>query len=810
MRYIGREIRHAARRLLRAPTFTVAAVVTLALAIGANAAIFAVVERVVLNPLPYPESDRLILIEHTGRIRMSAETYRHYASRARTLESLAIWDDTEVTVTGGGEPERLRIVRVTPSLGDVLRVRPVHGRWLTQSDAAPGARPVAVLAHGLWLRRYDGDPSAIGRFVIVNGVSMDVIGIMPADFAYPAPDVQIWINDERLDQLAGAGLVTHAGVARLRDGATIDDARAELTGLIADLPRGYPDRPRVGRLAESLQIAAPVSLKTATVGDVARPLWILLASVVVVLLVACANVGNLFLARFELRRGEIAVRRALGAGERGIASYFMAESALVSAAGGTIGLGLAWAAVRLLVAGAPATLPRLHEVRLDGAAVAFALGLTMAAGLLLGSIALLRRAPAASLLRAVPISGASSWFSSRHLLMGAQVAFAVVLLTASGLMVRSFQNLRSVDPGFDASSALTFRLGLPPATYRDHAVIVAAHTRIREELAALGGVLAVGASNCLPLESQRCVSTSLRVNGRPVAAGTARPGVLIQGITAGFFEAAGMPVRRGRAIDASDFDTRQPVVVVNQALADAYFAGEDPIGQRVTPSGDGDVWGTIVGVVANTPTTALNEPAPALKLYMPMSVTDASRLGGPNPTNVSYVVRASVAPLGLLPSVRRAIDKVDRDVPIAEARTLQDLFDRASAQMTFLMILLAIAASVCVALGVIGIYGAMSYIVTQRTSEIGIRVAVGARPAAVAGMIVRQGGAVALVGIVVGLGGSLGGSRFIESVLFNVGSRDPVVFTGTALLLLGVALVACWVPARRAARLDPVQTLRAT
>jgi putative ABC transport system permease protein len=805
---MGQEIRHATRRLLRAPAFTVAAVATLALAIGANTSIFAVVERVVLNPLPFPDSDRLILVEHAGRVRMSAETYRHYAARARTLERLAIWDDTEVTLTGDGDAERLRIVRVTPSLGEVLRVAPAHGRWLIESDAARGARPVAVLSHGLWMRRYGGDTAIIGRAITVNSVAMDVIGIMPPDFVYPASDVQMWINDERLDQLAGAGLVTHVGVARLRDGVTIDDARAELTRLIPDLPRAYPNAPRVVRLAESLKMAAPVSLKAATIGNVARALWILLASVAVVLLVACANVANLFLARSESRRAEVAVRRALGAGERGIARYVMTESSIVSLAGGVAGLALAWGGLRFLVASAPDTLPRLHEVRLGGFAVAFTLALSVVAGLVLGGISFVRRPPVTLLLRVTGTFVPSSRFPARQVLMGVQIALALMLLTSSGLMVRSFQNLRSVDPGFDASSTLTFRLGVPPDTYPDHARIVAAHRQIREQLAALTGVVAVGASNCLPLETVRCLNSSVRVAGRLEAPGTARPGVFLQGITAGFFESSGMRMLRGRPIEASDFDTRQLVVVINQALADAYFPGENPIGQRVTPASD-DVWGTIVGIVANTSTFALNEPSPVPKLYMPMSVTDPAGLGGPNPTNVSYVVRTSLPPLSLLPSVRGAIGSVDRDVPITDARTLQDVLDRASAQMTFMMVLLAVAAAATVTLGVVGIYGAMSYIVSQRTSEIGIRVAVGARPAAVAGLIVRQGGLVAVVGIAVGLGVALASGRFIESVLFDVSPRDPAVFAATTLLLLGVAVLACWIPARRAARLDPVQTLRA-
>ena len=807
MERLEQELRHAARRLLFAPSFTAAAVLTLALAIGATVSIFAVVQRVVLNPLPYPKSDRLLELRHADGLGMGADSYAHYASRARTLEGVAIWDDTEITLTGRGDPERLRIARVTPSLASVLRVAPAQGRWLDETQE--GGVLTAVLSYPLWMRRYGGDPAIIGQSVTVNGAPMQVIGVMADGFAYPDRDIGMWINDERLIRFAGLGLITHTGVARLRDGVTIEDARTELTRLVADLPNAYPGSPRVANLAKTLKASATITLKEATIGDVERALWILLAAVSLVLLVACANVANLFLVRSQARQGEVAVRLALGAGRSGIARQFIGESLILSLVGAALGLVLAWAVVRMLVATGPTTLPRLHEIRLDGFAVALTAAVSIAAGVILGTLPLLRVAPALLHVTGRGAARGGGRFRTRQLLMGAQVALALALLVLSGLMVRSFQNLQSVDRGFDPASTLTFRLGLPAAQYPDHTRLVGAHLAIVERLSALPGTVAAAAANCLPLENARCVSSSVRVAGRQLVEGAPAPDAWLHGVTAGYFEAMAMRMQRGRGIDRDDVERRQMVVVVNQALADAYFPGQDPLGQRVTPGSD-DIWGTIVGVVADTPTAALSERRREPKLYMPMSVTDPGRLGGPNPANVSYIVRTAVSPpLSLLPSVRQSIARVDGSLAIAEPRTLQDVVDRASAQMAFTMILLAIAAGVALTLGAIGIYGAMSYIVSQRTGEIGLRVALGARPRSVATLIVRQGGSVALAGIGVGTVGALAAGRFVESLLYDISPRDPWVFAAIVLLLLGVAMLACWLPARRASRLNPVEALRA-
>jgi putative ABC transport system permease protein len=556
------------------------------------------------------------------------------------------------------------------------------------------------------------------------------------------------------------------------------------------------------------------------VGRVADTLWILLASVGLVLLVACANIANLFLVRSEARQREVAVRQALGASRRAIARYFLAESALLSIAGGVVGLAIAWGAVQLVIAFGPTNLPRLGEIRLDGVVVAFTFVLSILAGLAFGAIPLLRVAPLPTSLHETGRGNTASRsrYLARHLLMGGQVAMALVLVVASGLMVRSFQKLRNVDPGFNPSSALTFRIGLPESQYPTRGTARALHQAIVDRLSATPGVTAVSASTC-QLLSGTCFGNGL-IPERRVEDGKPRPFVWWRGVSGGYFETAGMHVLRGRAIDRGDVERAEPIIVVNKALADVYFPNQDAIGQRVRSSVPPNsrfgtpAWLTIVGIVSNNVTTGLAEAAPAPQLYMPMSIAGgpeipAQALVGPNVITMSYVVRTTTPPAGMVAAVRSAIGEVDPNVALADVRSLQSIVDRASEQMAFTMVLIALAGSVALILGMIGIYGVMSYIVTQRAGEIGVRLALGAAPGNVAGMIVRQGGLVALAGITAGLAAAFAGSRLIASLLFGVSSRDPAVFTAAALTLMSVALLACWLPARRAASVDPLVALRA-
>jgi putative ABC transport system permease protein len=824
------ETRFAGRRLLRSPAFTLASVLTLALAIGANASIFAVVERVVLNALPYPDSDRLVVIDHgAGRLNLPSGMnltpglYYHYSERARTLAGIAIYDLEELTLIGDGPPERVPVVRATPSLASVLRVSPALGRWLSEKDGVPGAPQVAVLSHGLWTRRYSGDRNIPGRLITLGGVATEVVGVMPARYAFPDPHVDAWIAIQ-LARSQGVGGFGRMSVARLRPGTNVADVQRELNGLINDLPQAFPGDARAVESGRAINLFPIVkTLKEATVGSITRALWILLASAGLVLLVACANIGNLLLVRSEARQREIAVRRALGASRGGIARYFLSESLLIAGAGGVAGVTIAGGAVRLLVRYGPTTLPRLEEVRLDGVTVLFTLVVSVLATLTFAAVPLLYGTPVASSLHEGRANTATrSRHRARQMLMGGQVALALVLLVSSGLMVRSFQKLRAVDPGFDASSGLTFMVGLPDTDYATRDAAVAAHHAILDRLSALPGVTAASASTCLPLTFPfGCSGDNLRVEGRVYPPGAIPPVALFRAVAGGYFEAMGMRIVRGRGIDRDDVDRHEPIVVINRTLADQFFPNQNPIGQRVAtnrpPARAGEpptpTWLTIVGIVANTPTFALVETNPIGQLFMPMSIAGGpdiptSRWTRPKIGGMNYVVRSKTPAAALLPSVRRAVDAVDEKLALAQVRTLHDILDRASAQMAFTMVLIVIAATVALLLGVIGIYGAMSYIVSQRTGEIGIRLALGAEPGSVERMIVWQGAVVALTGITVGLASAFAGSRLIQSLLYGLTPRDPGVFAGTTVLLLCVVLLACWLPARRAARLSPLDALR--
>jgi putative ABC transport system permease protein len=806
---LGRELRHAARRLVRSPAFTLATVLTLALAIGANAAIFAVVHRVLLNPMPYAASNRLIQLDHGRRdvpaagccSTMTSRLYYQYRDRARTLDGLALYELTERTLTGQGDPERIGTARTTSSLARVLGVTAARGRWFTEDEAVPGASPVVVLSHGLWVRRFGADPAILGRVITLDNVPTMVVGVMPASYQFPDPRYDLWTPVPLTPATATDDYCCY-GIARLRDGAVIADARAELTRLTTDLESTSP-----GHRYKEL-VSTATGLIEAHVGRVAADtLWILLASVGVVLLVACANVANLFLVRADARQREIAVRRALGSGSGGIAGFFLAESALLSIAGGAAGLGLAAGAIQLLVAFGPATLPRLEEVRLDAVVVAFTLALTVLTAVACGSIPLLRLP---ELNASLTESGRGNTASrgrhrARQLLMAGQVAMALILLVASGLMIRSYHELRAVDPGFDPTSALTFRIALPRGEYPDRGTVVAAHHAMLDRLAALPGATAVSASTGLPLSSFGNGGV-LFVEGRSLPAGAA-PLVAVRAVAGGYVETMGMRLLAGRAIGRRDIERNELVAVVNQALANLSFPNQDPIGQRLRlgSSSEAPAWLTIVGVVSNTPTNALAEDRPVPTLYMPMFTRDVGF--GPRIETMSYVVRTA-SPLGLTAPARGAIGAVDPNLPLARVRTLQDILDRASAQMAFAMVLLAIAAGVALLLGMIGIYGVTSYIVSQRTGEIGVRLALGAEPGSVARMIVRQGGRVALAGVIAGLATAFLGGRLLESLLHGVSPRDPVVFVAATLSLLAVAFLACWLPARRAARLSPLEALR--
>ena len=819
MDMIAQDLRHAARRLTRTPVFTAAAATTLALAIAANAAIFTLVYRVVLNPLPYAGSERLLMLDHgipgrnvpSGVNVMTWQLYHQLADNARTLDSVAAYDGGGATLTGSGTPERIAVTRATPSLLAVLRAAPALGRWFTDAEGIPGAPAVAVLAHGFWERRFGADPAIVGRRVLIDGVPTDVVGVMPASFTFPRPPVDLWLPAQST-RASASFLFSVQGVARLRDDATVAAARAEITSLIEDLARRSPNQTGI--------VSTALPLHEAFVGNIAGALWILLAAVGLVLLVACANIANLFLVRSESRHREVAVRRALGAETRRLARYFLAESVLLGVVGGIVGLVLAWAGVRLLVAFGPATLPRLGEVRIDAVVVVFTAGLSLIAAFAFGAIPLLRLAPMTATLHdsGRGQTATRGQHRARHALMTAQVALALVLLVASGLMVRSVQQLRSMDHGFDPTSTLSFAVALPQRAYQTRERAAATHRAILDRLNALPGVISASASSCLPL-SGTCMGNGLVVeheldNPQQLR----RQFAWFRAVAGGYLETAGLRLIRGRTIMRSDVDRREPVAVIDEALAAMYFPGQDPIGRRVRSAARADPtlpmppWLEIVGIVSSTPTGTLTTPR-LPQMYMPMSIAGgpdipAQALIGPDITAMSYVVRSTTNAEDLAGAARAAVEDADPDLAIAQVRTLQQAVDRAGDQMLFTMVLLGIAAGVALLLGAIGIYGVVSYIAAQRTGEIGLRLALGAEPSGVASLIIRQSLAVTMMGVGLGLAGALAGGRLIEALLYNVSPRDPVVIAVVTLLLMAVALVACWLPARRATRLSPIEALR--
>ena len=816
---LAQELRHAARRLVRTPIFTAAAATTLALAIAANAAIFTLVYRVVLNPLPYADSGRLIFLDYgipgrnvpSGVPTMTWQLYHQLADNARLLDSIAAYTGGSGTLTGSGTPERLVIARGTPSLLSVLRVTPALGRWFTEQEGVLGTPAVAVLTHGFWVRRFGADPAVVGRTIVIDGVPTDVVGVMPVSFAFPRPQIDLW-QPAQSTRASASFLFSIQGIARLRDDATVTSARAEITNLIEDLARRAPNQTGI--------VSTALPLHEFFVGRIAEALWILLAAVGLLLLVACANIANLFLVRSESRHREVAVRRALGAGTQRLARYFLAESVLLGVVGGIVGLALAWGGVRLLVAFGPVNLPRLNEVRIDAVVVLFTAGLSLLAALAFGAIPLLRLAPITATLHdsGRGQTATRGQHRARQILMTAQVALALVLLVASGLTVRSVQRLRNLDLGFDPASTLSFGVALPPRVYETRERAAATHRAILDRLNALPGVVSASASSTLPVSGTNYGNGLVVENELDNPQQLQRQFAWFRAVAGGYLETASIRLIRGRTLTQSDVDRREPVVVIDEALAAMYFPGQDPIGKRVRSAARVDPklpappWLEVVGLVANTPTGALTAP-PLPQMFMPMSIAGgpeipSEALIGPNITTMSYVVRSTTNPEDLTAAARAAVEDVDANLAIAQVRTLQEIVDRAGDQMLFTMVLLGIAAGVALLLGAIGIYGVVSYIAAQRTGEIGVRLALGAEPSGVAAMILRQSVSVTMIGVGLGLAAALAGGRVIEALLYNVSPRDPLVIGVVTLLLTGIAVVACWLPARRAARLSPLEALR--
>jgi predicted permease len=801
---LRQDLVYALRRLRQAPAFSLVAIATLALGIGANSAIFSIVNAVLLKPLPFEDPENLVRVAQTWKgagVVYSPPNFLDVEEAAGSFEALAAFDGGGVTLTDGAAPARVEAASVSASFLDVLRSRPALGRGFLAEENEPGKHRVVVLGDRLWLARFGGDPSIVGRTIQIDRESHMVVGVAPAGFAYPE-GAELWTPlqyDERF-RFKNRGAWYLGVIGRLKPGVTIDAARQEVATIAARLARQYPeDNEGVGGSVESLH--------DATAGDVRTGLWILLGAVGFVLLIACVNVANLLLARVLGRETEIAVRTALGAGRGRLLRQLLTEAVVLSLLGGAAGLLLAAFSLDWLLALRPDALPRLVEVRLDRQVLAFAASLSLATGLLFGMLpaAQLTRRPAATALRegARGVLGGRGHRMRSALVVG-QMAMALVLVAGAGLLIRSFVQLRQVDPGFRTEGRLAFRISLPGAAYPEDAGRIAFYDRLFSRIAALPGVRSVGGVSGLPLGGTN-FTISFEVEGRPPVAPALQPTMQTRIATRGYFETMGIPLRRGRLIDERDGAGAPQVVVLGEAAVRKYFPGEDPLGKVLKIGlgrgpGKPKAGGEVVGIVGDVKEHGLDADHPP-EVYIPYQQF-------PTPS-LDLVVHTALDPRRLTTAAEGAVRELDPQLPLTRVATLEEMVARSLSEPRFYTVLLGAFAAVALLLAGLGIFGALSYAVSQRSREIGIRVALGADPVAVLRMVLRHALILAAIGLAIGVTGALALSRVIGGMLFQLSPTDPSTLAGVTALLAAVALAASYLPARRATRVDPIEALRA-
>ena len=798
------------------PAFTLLSLATLAIGVGANVAIFTIVNAVLLRPLPFPDSERVVLLRHAApglvqldRLPISDALYFFYAEESDTLESVAALRSGQAIFTGPDDPQRVAAASVTASFFEVLRTPPRIGRAFTAGDDRPGAAPVAVLADGLWRSRFGADPAVVGRVVEIDGARVEIVGVMPPGFSFTRPEPALWrpLRLDRGDVTLGAfGLV---GVARIADGSTLEQAQAEIGAMVSNLAAAFPDEGAAPVLANAGFRPLIARAREAVTGEIEATLRILLGAAGFLLLIACANVANLFLARSEARRGEVAVRAALGEGRGRLAGSVLGESLVFGLAGGLAALPLALGAVRLLVRFGPRDLPRLQEISIDGAVLLFGLAVSVAAGLLFGLLPALRAGAAAAAGRMTAGARGAAGGRERQLarrgLVVVQIALALTLLAGSGLAVRSFQRLAAVDPGFDPDGALTFGLALPARNYAAAAARLDFHRQVVDGLRALPGATAASAASTVPLGGERSGSGHT-IEGRPPADGEVPPVLTWKRVLPGYFEALGIELVEGRAFDLLDGERGAAVVVVSRSAAQAQWPGQSALGQGIRPGGppgEGEEWFRVVGVVDDVREIALHEDPPQMAYYPAAGVVNGQGV----PASMRYVVRAPRA-AGLAGAVREVVRRLDPTLPIADVETLETLVGRARGERAFVMVLLAVAAGLALLVGAVGLYGVASYGVAQRRREIAVRVAVGAQGSDVRRLVLAEAGVTAAAGAALGVGAAVALTRRLQALLFETSPLDPAVFVAVSTLLVGVCLLASWLPARRAGRVDPLTALR--
>jgi len=805
MATLWKDLRFGLRALARTPALTAAALVALALGIGANTAIFSVIDGVLLEPLPYPRPDRLVMLIDTNpeagwpRFSSSLPNAVDWREQSRSFEEMAAFTGSSLNLTAPGtSPERLSGAAVTAGLFDVLGVKPLLGRGFEEAENQPGAEKVVVLSHDLWARRFGSAGDVLGRRITLDGEPRTVVGVMPEGFAFPRRETEAWVplpidleEDPRGAHFLGV-------VARLVDGVTVDGARSEMDTIAARLAKQYPDSNKGWGV-----LVLP--LRELVVEDIRPALLVLMATVGIVLLIACANVANLLLARMAAREREVAVRSALGAGRWRLLRQFLTESVLLGLGGGALGLALGVWGTKVLVALNADHIPRAAAIGVDPTVLGFTLALALGTGLVFGVVPSLQ-ASKADLQGALKEggrgqAGGGTARRARSVLIVAEVAAAVVLLVGAGLLLRSFVGLQRVAPGFDPAGVMTLQVSLPDSRYPEDKDRAAFYQALMDRVDALPGVEAAGAGFPLPLTGSSYI-LDFAVEGRLAPGPNESPSSHIRFVTPGYPRALGIPLLRGRPLRDADRTGAPRVALINQTMAKRWWPGEDPLGKRITfddPTDADAEWIEIVGIVGNVLHDSLAQE-PDAETYLSAYQT---------PLGTAVVAaRTSGDPRLLAGALEDAVRQTDPDLPVYRVRTLEEVVEGSLSDQRFNATLLAVFALLALVLASVGVYGVVSYSVTRRTHEMGLRMALGAERATVRRLVVVQGMRLVALGVVLGLAGALAATRFLTGLLYGVGTTDVATLVTVPLVLLAVALVATILPAARATRVDPVVALR--
>jgi putative ABC transport system permease protein len=804
MESLFQDVRYGFRMLLKNPGFTIVAIIALALGIGANSAIFSVVNAVLLRPLPYEESDKLLLLSERSPVlegmSVSYPNFLDWRTQNTAFEHLAVFRRNSFNLIGGGEPEQLIGGQVSADLFPALRVKPAIGRTFLPEEDKPEGVPVVLLSHGLWQRRFGSDPNIVGQTLTLNSKGYTVIGVMPANYQFPNR-TELWVPvGQESGQKSWQQRGNHPGlygIARLKPGVNLEQARTELDTIAVRLEQQYPDTNTGNRISINYLLDQIVS-------DIRPALYVLLSAVGFVLLIACANVANLFLARAATRQKEIAVRIALGASRFRLIRQLLTESVMLSIVGGGLGLALAKWGVALLIKVSPNAIPRSGEISLDKRVLLFTLGLSFLTGIVFGLVPALQASKPdlnETLKDATKgSSGGARRQRFRNGLVISEVALALVLLIGGGLMLRSFYLLQKVDPGFGADHLLSFQISLPQSTYPEDQQRIAFFEQVVQRLSALPGVDSAAIASGLPLGNNGN-QTSFFIEGQPEPEPGKTPLAEVVRISPNYFRTMRIPLLKGRELNVQDSKDSPKVLLVDEAFARRYWPNDDPIGKRINFGGKGHVnLVTVVGIIGRVKMEGLDTDSNRVQAYFPYSQ---------GPWNgMTVVMRASGDPASLTAAARQQILEIDKDQPISNVKTIDQIWNDSVAPQRLNMLLLGTFAAVALILATVGIYGVMSYSVSQRTHEIGIRIALGAQQRDVLKLVVGQAMILAFIGVVVGLVTSFALTRLMSKMLFGVSATDPFIFSSIVVLLLSVSLIASFVPARRATRVDPIVALK--